>query len=71
MLKFIYIRNIKYKYTFQVVDYYFQPIPDVVYNFQYNSSAITDVSGFSVVILKKGLILVFGMIYFKTFKANR
>ena len=37
------IKNIKNKCTFPVVLYYFQPIPDVVYRFQFNSSAVADV----------------------------
>ena len=49
----MYIRDIKNKYTFQVVVYYFQPIPDVVYQFQRNSSAVADVNGFWIVILRK------------------
>ena len=42
----MYIKNIKNKYTFSVVVYYFQPIPDVVYHLQHKSSVVTDVSGF-------------------------
>ena len=40
------VKNIKNKYTFPVVVYYFQPIPDVAYHFHPNSFAFADVSGF-------------------------
>ena len=49
----MHIRNIKNKYTFLIVVYYFQPISDVVYYFQPNSSAVADISCFWIVISKK------------------
>ena len=59
------IRNIKNKYTFPVVVYYFHPISDVVYHLLLLTLAI-----FELIFRKKGLILVCDMIYFRTFSSK-